>query len=201
MDIIESFRKKSGHNGFHNIMPISNIPSVIAHGILSNEQAAQFQHSSVAMNEVQLKREKVKIPNGLELHQYANLYFDARNPMMYKRQDEEICVLKISDSILNIPDVILSDQNAASQYARFYEPSIGIEKLNYAMIYAVSWTDNDYISYLRKKASKCAEVLVPNKVPYEYITSAAVKDGKDKEKLIKLGFTKEIIVIPNLFFK
>ena len=195
------FRQYSKHNGFHNIMPISNIPSVIQHGILSNELAAQYAHKSVAMNEVQQRRDKVQIPNGLALHQYANLYFDARNPMMYLRQNEDICVLKVSDTILNLPDVILSDQNASSQYARFFEPSLGIAKLNYSMIYATSWTDDDYISYWRKKGSKCAEVLVPNRVPYKYIVSAAVKNENDKNKLIDLGFTKPVLIIPELFFK
>ena len=201
MKLEELFRKHSKHNGFHNIMPISNIPSVIQHGILSNELAAQYAHKSVAMNEVQQRRDKVQIPNGLALHQYANLYFDARNPMMYLRQDEDICVLKVSDSILNLPDVILSDQNASSQYARFYEPAIGITKLNFSMIYATSWTDDDYICYWRKKGAKCAEVLVPNRVPYEYIVSAAVKDENDKNKLIELGYTKSVLIIPELFFK
>lgn len=201
MKLEELFRQYSKHNGFHNIIPISNIPSVIQHGILSNELAAQYAHKSVAMNEVQQRRDKVQIPNGLALHQYANLYFDARNPMMYLRQDEDICVLKVSDSILNLPDVILSDQNASSQYARFYEPAIGITKLNFSMIYATSWTDDDYICYWRKKGAKCAEVLVPNRVPYEYIVSAAVKNENDKNKLIELGYTKPVLIIPELFFK
>lgn len=29
MDIVDLFRTKSGRNGFHNIMPMENIPSVI----------------------------------------------------------------------------------------------------------------------------------------------------------------------------
>lgn len=102
MKLEELFRQYSKHNGFHNIMPISNIPSVIQHGILANELAAQYAHKSVSMNEVQQRRDKVQIPNVLVLHQYANLYFDARNPMMYLRQDEDICVLKVSDLILNL---------------------------------------------------------------------------------------------------
>ena len=201
MDIVDLFRTKSGRNGFHNIMPMENIPSVIKNGILSNELAVKIQHSSIAMNEVQSIRDKIQVPGGLMLHQYANLYFDSRNPMMYKRKNEDICVLKISDSVLELDDVIISDMNASSQYARFYEPYVGIEKLDYTMIYAESWADNDQIYYLRKKASKCAEVLVPYKVPYEYIISAAVKNETDKQKLIELGFDKTIRVIPKIFFK
>ena len=86
---------------FQSIMPIENIPSVLEHGILSNERALTLKHQSVAMQEVQDRRDKKKVPGGLKLHQYANLYFHARNPMLYKRKDEaiRICVLRISTEV------------------------------------------------------------------------------------------------------
>lgn len=115
MDIVDLFRTKSGRNGFHNIMPMENIPSVIKNRLLSNELARKIPHSSIAMNEVQSIRDKIQVPGGLMLHQYANLYFDSRNPMMYKRKNEDICVLKISDSVLELADVIISDMNASSR--------------------------------------------------------------------------------------
>ena len=89
------FMRVTGKTGLYNIMPFRNISSVLSLGILSNFLAEKLPHVSVAMNEVQSRRDKVNVPNGMPLHQYANLYFDARNPMMYKRQDEDICVLKI----------------------------------------------------------------------------------------------------------
>ena len=67
-------------------------------GLLSNEKAKSIYHASIAMNEVQKRREIVKVPNGLRLHQYANLYFDPRNPMLSRKRDqnEEICILRSS---------------------------------------------------------------------------------------------------------
>ena len=73
---------------FQCIMPLENIPSVLKFGILSNEGAAKLQHRSVAMEDVQEKRDLKHVPGGLKLHQYANLYFHARNPMLYKRRNE-----------------------------------------------------------------------------------------------------------------
>lgn len=86
----------------HNIMPIGNIPSVLAHGILSHEGAAGLPHSDVSMADGQDRRDKVQVPGRLKLHQYANLYFDARNPMMYKRlaQADGLCVLSVSTQVL-----------------------------------------------------------------------------------------------------
>lgn len=77
---------------FQCIMPLENIPSVLKRGILSNERAAKVPHYSVAMEVVQERRESRQIPRGLKLHQYANLYFHARNPMLFKKKRKrQIC--------------------------------------------------------------------------------------------------------------
>ena len=119
----------------HCIMPIVNIPSVMNHGILSYEQAEQLPHRSVAMSEIQEKRDKKKVPNGLMLHQYANLYFHARNPMLYKRaiEAESLCVLQVSHMVISLPNVVLTDQNAASKYVRFLGAN-QINQINFEII-------------------------------------------------------------------
>jgi hypothetical protein len=108
----------------HCIMPIENLVSVMKEGILSHENAAKLKHHSVALQPVQDKRDKKQVPGGLRLHQYANLYFHARNPMMFKRRDQasELCVLQVSTTVLPLPGVVISDQNAASDYVRFLHP-------------------------------------------------------------------------------
>ena len=87
----------------HCIMPMANIASVLVHGILSYERAAQLQHHSVVMQPVQDRRDRKQVPGGLKLHQYANLYFHARNPMLYKRKDDasNLCILRVSVAVLN----------------------------------------------------------------------------------------------------
>lgn len=101
---------------FQCIMPLENIPSVLKLGILSHERAAKLKHRSVAMEEVQEKRDLKHVPGGLKLHQYANLYFHARNPMLYKRKGEcdNLCVLQVSIDVLKLDGVVLSDSNASS---------------------------------------------------------------------------------------
>jgi len=82
---------------FQNIMPIVNVPSVLARGILSYDSVAELEHSSIALHDVQERRERTRIPGGLRLHQYANVYFHARNPMMSRRRTEaqKLCVLRV----------------------------------------------------------------------------------------------------------
>ena len=92
------FFERTQKNSIYNIQPISNIFSVVSHGILSYNRAAKMAHKSIAMSDVQSRRDNVVIPNGGHLHSYANAYFNPRNPMMYKRKDmaETLCVLAIS---------------------------------------------------------------------------------------------------------
>ncbi len=171
-------------------------------GLLSNQEAAKIKHTSIAMQEVQERREAVHIPNGMALHQYANVYFDPRNPMLYKRKDENpnICILKIDRTILDLEGVIVSDRNASSKYASFYPPKLGLREIDFELVYAANWTDENEYVYYKKKSVKCAEVLIPFVVPFVYVVCAAVYDDAAKQKLEETGFNRNIFVAPGLFF-
>jgi hypothetical protein len=95
----------------HYITPIKNMGSIYTLGILSHKKAEKISHQSVAMDEIQERRKKVVVPGGRPLHQYVNLYFHARNPMMFKRKDfyKELCIIKVSKDVLNLPQVVISD--------------------------------------------------------------------------------------------
>lgn len=185
---------------FHNIMPIDNISLVMRLGILSHNRAVNVEHESVASPLIQERRNK-KIPNGSFLHDYVNLYFHARNPMMYSlRRKSDLCVLKISVDVLNIDRTIISDRNAASDFARYY-PVSEIDQLDFSLIYARDWTcRNNPMEYFRRKTAKCAEVLVMNRVPPELITGAYVKNEKAQIKLENQGFDREIFINEDLYF-
>lgn len=197
-----NFVKKTNQTGLYNIQAIENVPSIMLRGLLSNERADQIRHVSIAMEEVQERRNNIKIPNGLELHQYANVYFDPHNPMLSARRDrnEELCILKFDYHILDIPGTIISDRNASSAYASFYSPEIGLEMIDFDLVYSRYWVDNDYFEQMRKKSIKCAEVLVPYSIPYEYVVCAAVVNSVATDKLMNVGFDKPIEIEPRVFF-
>jgi len=190
---------------FHCIMPIENIPSVLIYGILSRRGIKKFgiKHKDVSMGEVQVRRSLKVIPNGYALHEYANIYFHARNPMMFKRKDEaeNICVLGISIEVLKLPGVVITDQNAASDYVRFMTPN-ELNSLDFGKIYAKSWKHpNDPIAEIQHKSAKCAEVLVPNVIGCEYIEKAYVVNTQTEKKLIQYKFpSNKIFINPDLFF-
>lgn len=183
-------------------MPLDNIPSVLGHGILSYEEAAKLKHRSVAMQPVQDRRDQKQVPGGLKLHQYANLYFHARNPMLFKRKDEapDLCVLNVSTKVLELPGTVISDQNAASDYARFLHPSQW-KLLAFDDIYAMDWRHpDDQIAYWRHKARKCAEVLVQHRVHPQFLMGAHVVNEAAARRLGSLGFNLPVKISPELFF-
>lgn len=183
-------------------MPIANVPSVMTHGILSYERAAMLQHSSVAMQEVQDLRDNVQIPGAQRLHKYANLYFYARNPMMYKRhaQMNTLCVLRISVTVLDLTGVVLTDQNAASKWVRFLGRN-QIGAIDFDKVFADDWRHpDDQIAYWRHKSIMCAEVLVPDQIGPEFIQGAYVCSAAAETSLRSLGFTRNVVVNPRLFF-
>ena len=187
---------------FQCIMPMENIPSVLAHGILSHEQAAKLAHATVAMVVIQDRRDKKQVPGGLKLHQYANLYFHARNPMMSKRREEapKLCVLRVASRVLEIQGAVITDQNAASDYVRFYAPD-QISLLNLDTIFARSWKHpENQIREWQHSSAKCAEALIPQRIPPELIEGAFVLDGVAKQSLRDVGFPHSISIDADLFF-
>ena len=188
---------------FHCIMPMANVASVLKHGILSYERASRLKHHSVAMQEVQERRDKTQVPSGLKLHQYANLYFHARNPMMFKRKDEAgaLCVLRVSTKVCDLEGVVLTDCNASSGYVRFLHPSQW-KVLDFDDIYAMDWRHpDDPAAYYRHRSRKCAEVLVPHRVEPGMLTGAYVVDKAAARFLADSGFQLPIVVDSVLFFR
>lgn len=163
------------------IVPIATVPSILQHGILSHNRAAKLPHQDIAMQEVNDYRATVIVPapgGGRKLHEYANLYICPRNPMLLKRSNirEQLCVLRVSPTVIDIPGAIVTDANAGSKYTKNYKPlPEGLSIVNYERTFADWWAHPDNrIEFYRHSSQKCAEVLVPNVVPANYITGAYV---------------------------
>jgi hypothetical protein len=189
-------------NELHYITPIANVPSILQHGLLSHSRAQQVVHRSVAMAEIQQRRSVKVVPGGRPLHDYVNLYFHARNPMLYKRraQHQALCVLRISAEVLDLPGAIICDGNAASGYTRFWPSPEGLKFLSRDDVFAEWWTDANPIEELRRKRVKCSEVLVPNQIEVRYIVGAYVSCTVAQGALAAAGFQLPIKVDAHLFF-
>lgn len=186
----------------HYIAPMGNVRSVLERGILSNQAARGIPHASIAMPEIQERRASVRVPNGLHLHDYANLYLTARNPMLYKRRTEhpKLCVLRVDVSVLDLDGVVISDGNASSDYVRFEAAPEGLAIVDAALTFAPSWDSLNAVEYYRRKSAKCAEVLVPHQVDPALISGAYVSCEESRVNLAELAPGLHSRLKPALFF-
>jgi ssDNA thymidine ADP-ribosyltransferase, DarT len=187
----------------HYITAIANLPSILRHGILSHTLADQLAHDSVAMPEIQERRRNKRIPGARLLHEYANLYFDAHNPMLSKcrGRNNEICVLQIDASVLDLPGVIIADRNAASDWTGFRSVSGGLSIISKERVFARYWTHpDDPYEEMRHKSEKCAEVLVPDRVDTNLIGEVYVANQVTLTEFHRLNSRLSVSIRNDMFF-
>lgn len=192
-------------NELHYIASIGNILSIKEHGILSHNEVRRrlIVVDDISNPEVQERRQKKRLPGGALLHDYANLYLNGRNAMLYcmKNKRHDLAVLAINPEILELPDVVITPENAAIEgNARFLPSPDGLEILDKDEIYAKWWTDGDKIAQERKKKRMMAEILVPNCVEARFINSAKVCNQKAKEAVEALGCGLSVAIDRHFFF-
>ncbi len=195
-------------NGYvYYITRVANIPSIMERGILSFNgcEAQGLVHESFALDSVQQKRDIKSVPGGLPVHDYACLYFDARNKTMFKlcKTDKafgEICVLVLkADGLLAIEGAVISDMNAAASMAGFY-PATDSSVLDFSRIYAKYWTHpDDEADEILHGYQKCAELLVPHNVEPGHILGAFAQNEQMEAQLNP--FFQKVVVKPSVFFR
>jgi len=186
----------------HYITAMANLPSILRHGILSHTLADQLAHDSVAMPEIQERRRNKQIPGARPLHEYANLYFDAHNPMLSKcrRRNAEICVLHIDPAVMDQAGVIVTDRNAASDWVGFFTVAQGFSVINRERVLARYWIHPDPYDEMSHKSEKCAEVLVPDRVDVQFIAGTYVANQVALEEFRRLNFQLPVRVRGDMFF-
>jgi hypothetical protein len=194
--------KREELSELHYITPIENIRSIMEEGMLSNRRSRGIAHRSVAMAEIQNIRATKRVPGGHPLHEYVNLYICARNPMMYRRQEihRDLCVLRVSLDVLELPNVAVVDRNASSNWARFGGRLESLPGLEHGVVFAESWIHEDDRETWRHKSIKCAEVLVPDTIDPGYILGAYVSCDQSLRTLREIAPGLPITVDPYLFF-
>ena len=179
------------------------MPSILKVGIVSHNKSLPLGHVSVADAVVQQRRSQIIVPGGRRLHDYVNLYICARNPMMFKLrgQHTDLCVLKVSTDVLDIPDAVITDRNASSDYARFARSPEGLAIVVRELTFAEYWTDLDKIRYFQKESAKCAEVLIPDCVRLEFVSGVYVSCKETSDRFIAMDSELPVTINGNLFFR
>lgn len=155
----------------YHMTHIDNMSSILEYGLLSYNKLPECgtSHKDISMEDVQEKRHKKRDPiNNKPLHDYASLYFNPKNVMLSVRQDmqEDIVILGIDPELLIESETIFTNGNAASDDTKFYK---GVENLNKLLWDIIKKPYDPLLNHRVNRRIKCAEVLVPLKIPAERI--------------------------------
>jgi hypothetical protein len=189
----------------HYITHVGNLASIAKRGILCHKRAARIDHEDVSMAEVQGRRRGVRVPNGLLLHDYANLYVTARNPMLNLRLHEglcdELCVIAVSTTVLDLPDVVITDRNAAASLCRFRPVSEGLAEVDGERVNCRYWPHHEPLEEERRRNAKFTEVLVPGRVAPEFLQGVYVGSTAAETVAVEAGAGLPVSLNRYLFFK
>jgi O-acetyl-ADP-ribose deacetylase (regulator of RNase III) len=188
------------------ITHVENVPSILDRGILSHGliEAQAIPFTPIYDAAIVSNRRDKATPERASLWEYANLYFQARNPMMYRVVQEKttknLAVIGVKPTALQLPEVMITDGNAASNPTRFFKAPDGLKVIEsqWPVIQAEYWNDLD-----GSKRKIMAECLVPERIPPEHIHTVFVADHETKKRVEGLiGPTKiPVVPEPNIFFK
>ncbi|GBF80518.1 DarT ssDNA thymidine ADP-ribosyltransferase family protein [Aphanothece sacrum] len=188
------------------ITHIENIPSILERGILSHQEVERLNidFTPIYDHEIVSKRKDKSTGENDSLWNYANLYFQPRNPMMYRvvheKDTRNIAIIAVKSNVLSEIGVRVTNGNAANNATEFYPSSEGRKVLekNWKIIQNDWWNDSD-----GSKRIIMSECLVPRKIKSDFIDSIFVCDHHTQSKVKQLISNSNIPVIPEptLFFK
>ena len=129
-------KKKPEIESLYYITYIENLPSILSQGILSHRQVEDRGVDYRAIYDAAIvgNRKLKATPDGRSLWDFANVYFQPRNPMLFRVVQEkgakEIVVLGLQPRVLETPEAYITDGNAANNATRFYNYKDGIEAVS-----------------------------------------------------------------------
>jgi len=191
--------------GLYYITHIDNIPSILQRGILSHELVEEQRVLFTPIYDAQIvsSRRGRLAPDGKSLLEFANLYFQPRNPMLYRviseKDKKSIVIVSVSPQVLNIPGAFVTIGNAASPLSDILPVKDGLKVITqiWDIINGDWWREED-----GSKRKIMAECLVPDVVPPDFIHSIYVTSRSVADR-ISLSPTSKISIIPepHMFFQ
>ena len=183
----EQYLSKIPFGGLFYTAHLDNIKSILELGILSHNIAHSkgVVNVDISMQQVNERRNRIEPTLGGNIHDFAPLYINPKNPMLYylcaNGQRENLILLKVTPQILLADNVAFSDGNAAVRTTNFYTNIDDFNKLNWTII-----KDNYWTNYPDGKRIKCSEVLVQDKIPIYYVTNIFTYSEATLEKILPL---------------
>jgi O-acetyl-ADP-ribose deacetylase (regulator of RNase III) len=197
--------KKPDIKGLYYITHINNLPSILTRGILSHAEITERAIPFTSIYDAQIvSHRQNKKAGDKSLWHFANLYFQPRNPMLYRviseKNKNDIAIVSVLPTVLSSPDAWVSIGNAASTPSEILPASTGLP-LIYAMWDVIRnewWKEED--GSKRKIMSEC---LVPGIVPPNYIDAVYVANHETAERVRAMNLPTGVSVVPEpqMFFQ
>ncbi len=191
------------------ITHIDNLPSILQYGILSHRQvdARKIPFTPVYNPEIVANREGRSTPDRKSLWEYANVYYQPRNPMLYKVLSEtdknDVVIVGVNPQVVDTKGAFISLGNAASSLSPLLDIQAGLQSIHaeyWQIINSDWWKIED-----GTKRKIMAECLVPNGIPPTEIHSVYVTGAAVAERIrpVLSGFPHPVSVViePHMFFQ
>ncbi|PIC58307.1 hypothetical protein CSV80_05775 [Sporosarcina sp. P12(2017)] len=198
----------------YHMTHITNLPSILKCGGLQSHavmQMNQLKHQDIANQDVQARRDRIKIPvgKGGTLHDYVPFYFAPRSPMLYylhKQHLQQEDVVYFMTSIASIQvhalDFVFTDAHAIRRLTKFFTDPIHLNQIDWKVMTSDYWHDID--EDMSRKARRQAEFLIHEAVPLSACLGFAVFNERAKEKLEKMlqdaGSTLSVAVRRHFYY-
>jgi hypothetical protein len=188
------------------ITHIDNVSSILKEGILCHQviEEKNIQFTAIYNKEIVSRRAQRQVSGGKNLWAFANLYFQARNPMLYKvihdKPLDEIVVLGVRKDVIDFTGAFIADGNAANSPTAII-PRSKVPRECWAEIMTNIqkewWNQQD-----GSKRKIMAECLVPERIAPEYIQTIYTANLKVKHELQSIsGLDIPVVPEPNMFFQ
>ena len=176
------------------ITHIDNLPSILSQGVLSHARVRteSIQDTTIYLPHLVNKRRKRRTSDGKNLWHYANLFFQPRNPMLFKliksKGKQNLTVLRISNTVLRKQGIFITDGIASNKLTHIYSQSEGLDVLQtqqvmlqsgawvtqQVMLQSGAWVSWNHSDKIRRQLM--TECLVPNQVNPKDIQQFIVAD-------------------------
>jgi len=167
-------------------------------------ESERIDFTPIYDREIVSNRKNISAPNGKRLWSFANLYFNARNPMLYRvvceKGADKIALIGVDKKILDLDEVFVTEGNAARSYTSILRPS------NKVLFKILKEVDREFWSEFDSSKRKImAECLVPDVVPPQYIRSIYFSNYDVMFEMdMKIRYLGRNIVLsrqPDMFFQ
>ena len=204
----QEMTRKTGIEALYYIVHLDNLVSILERGILSHRQieGQGIEHLTIYNNEVIDRRSSRVVIEDKTLWDFANLYLQPRNAMLYsvinKIGVNSIAIISVNKEVLKIRGAFITTGNAAGN------ESIIVPVSEAKPILSQIRKDIDKDWWNKDDGSKrkiMAECLVPDFIPPSYIQAIYVANSRVKEnaelKILDFNENLQVVVEPEKFFQ